>query len=161
MTYLQKYLVWAKKKDVNVKIFNLITKLNEIKTFVKHISCDCNWKCGSTTCNSNQKWNNDKCQGDFKKCGTCKKDFSWKFSTWICEKRRTMKIKRKDEQWKSLLINNCVWLNYKNTMLINVTKTVSLNHDDKKLRYNVAHYILNMFLLAVLSLLIIAINYYH
>ena len=46
-------------------------------------------------------------------------------------------------------------------MLINVTKTVSLNHDDKKLRYNVAHYILNMFLLAVLSLLIIAINYYH
>ena len=46
-------------------------------------------------------------------------------------------------------------------MLINVTKTVSLNHDDKKLRYNVAQYILNMFLLAVLSLLIIAINYYH
>ena len=36
------YGLSKKKKGVNVKIFYLITKLNEIKTLVKHISCDCN-----------------------------------------------------------------------------------------------------------------------
>ena len=36
------YSLSKKKKGVNVKIFYLITKLNEIKTLVKHISCDCN-----------------------------------------------------------------------------------------------------------------------
>ena len=32
-----------------------MAKINEAKTFVKHISCDCNWKFNSTACNSNQK----------------------------------------------------------------------------------------------------------
>ena len=32
---------------------------NEVKTLVKHISCDCKLKFDSATCNSNQKWNNE------------------------------------------------------------------------------------------------------
>ena len=28
----------------------------------KHISCDCRLKFNSTTCNSNQKWNNKSCK---------------------------------------------------------------------------------------------------
>ena len=60
MTYLRKY-VPSKTKDLNVKVFNLITRKNEVKTLVKHISCDCKCKFNSITCNSNQKWNNDKC----------------------------------------------------------------------------------------------------
>ena len=39
MTYLQKYIL-SKTKDVNVKTFNIITRINEAKTMVKHISCD-------------------------------------------------------------------------------------------------------------------------
>ena len=34
---------------------------NESKTFVKHISCDFKFRLNSTTCNSNQKWNNETC----------------------------------------------------------------------------------------------------
>ena len=48
-------------KDVNVKVFNMIRRKNEVKTLVKHILCDCKCKCNSTTCNSDQKWNNDTC----------------------------------------------------------------------------------------------------
>ena len=41
--------------DVNVKICNMKTRVNEAKTLVKHISCDCKCKFNNTTCNSNQK----------------------------------------------------------------------------------------------------------
>ena len=41
MTYLQKYVL-SKTKDINVKAFNIITRINEPKTLIKHISCDAN-----------------------------------------------------------------------------------------------------------------------
>ena len=53
--------VLSKTKDVNVKVFNMITRINEVKTMVKHISNDCKCKFNST-CYSNQEWNIDKCQ---------------------------------------------------------------------------------------------------
>ena len=28
-------------KDINVKVFNMITRINEAKTLIKHFSCDC------------------------------------------------------------------------------------------------------------------------
>ena len=36
----------------------MITNKNEAKTMTKNISCDCKCTFNSTTCNSNQKWNN-------------------------------------------------------------------------------------------------------
>ena len=51
-----------KTKDINFKAFNMITNKNEAKTIPKRISCDCKCKFNSTTCNSNQKWNNETCQ---------------------------------------------------------------------------------------------------
>ena len=44
-------------KETYVKVFNMITRINETKTLVKHISCDCKCKLNSTTCNWNQKRN--------------------------------------------------------------------------------------------------------
>ena len=52
MCYLQKYAFERKQKT-----FNMITKKDEAKTMMKHISCDCKCKFKSRTCNSNQKWN--------------------------------------------------------------------------------------------------------
>ena len=51
-----KICIPSKTKDVNVKVFNMITNRNEAKTMVKHISCDCKCNFNNTTCNSNQKW---------------------------------------------------------------------------------------------------------
>ena len=45
------------KQDVNVKVFSIITKTNQTKAMVKHISFDCKCKYNSKACNSNQKWN--------------------------------------------------------------------------------------------------------
>ena len=53
--------VSSKTKDVNGKVFNIVTNKNEDKTMVNHILCDRKWKFNSTTCNSNQKWNHETC----------------------------------------------------------------------------------------------------
>ena len=58
-----KICVPIKTKDINV---NVITRTNEIETFVKHIPCDCKYKFGSSACNSNQKLDNDNWQWELK-----------------------------------------------------------------------------------------------
>ena len=62
-----KMCVPSETKDVNVKVFNTITRINEVKTFIKHTSCASKCKFNSATCNSNQKSNNYGCQGKCKK----------------------------------------------------------------------------------------------
>ena len=67
--------------NANVKVYNMVTRMNEVKTLVKHISYDCKCKFASRTFNSNQKWNTvliDKCQSECKKYCTCKKGYGWK-----------------------------------------------------------------------------------
>ena len=54
-----------KAKSLNVKVFNMITKINETKTFIKHISCNYKFKFDNATCNLNQKWNNETCQYEY------------------------------------------------------------------------------------------------
>ena len=39
----------------------MITRIDKAETFLKHITCDCEYKFDSTKGNSNWKWNNDKC----------------------------------------------------------------------------------------------------
>ena len=53
--------VLSKTKNAHVKVFNMITRIYETKTLVKHISCDFKFKFNSATCNSYQKWNNGEC----------------------------------------------------------------------------------------------------
>ena len=42
-------------KEINVKVFKMITHRNEAAAITKHFSCDCKFKFNSTLCNSNQK----------------------------------------------------------------------------------------------------------
>ena len=63
------------KKDINVKVFNMITNKNESKTIVKHTSCNCMCKFNCTTCNSNQKSNNKTSQHESKNYQKCKKSY--------------------------------------------------------------------------------------
>ena len=62
-----------KIKDINVKVFNMITNKNEAKTIKKHILCDCKCKFNNTTCNSNQNCDNKTCQCECKNIVHAKK----------------------------------------------------------------------------------------
>ena len=61
-----KVCVRNKTKDLNLSVFNMITGINESKTLTKHVSCEFKCKFDGRKCNSNPKWNNDKC------CCECK-----------------------------------------------------------------------------------------
>ena len=78
-----KICVPSTTKDINVKVFTMITNKNKAKPIVKHISCDCKFRFSSTTCILNQKWNNETCQCESKIYRTCKKDYSGNPSTCI------------------------------------------------------------------------------
>ena len=59
----QIFTVCVPKKigNTKLKVFNMIPGINASKTLMKHILCDCRYKFDSSRCNSNKKWNNDKC----------------------------------------------------------------------------------------------------
>ena len=77
-----KVCVLNKTEDLNLKVFNMITGINESKT-LKHISCESKCKFDWRKCNSDQWWNNDKCE--CKKRHVCEKDYIWNPSTCSCE----------------------------------------------------------------------------
>ena len=58
-------------------MFNIIRGINELKPLAKHISCKCKCRFDGKKCNSDQWWNNDKCQYECKKCHACEKDYVW------------------------------------------------------------------------------------
>ena len=58
----------------------MIIRILEQKTLTKNISCKCKCKSDGIKCDSNQKWNNDKCQcecKDLKGHHVCRKDNIW------------------------------------------------------------------------------------
>ena len=66
MIHLVKCVFQTKTEDVNLSVFNMITRKNEPKTLAKDTSCECKCKFDGRKCNSNQNWNKDKCQCEFK-----------------------------------------------------------------------------------------------
>ena len=48
-------------KDLNVKVFNLISKTNETRFIKWHENCKCICRLDGIICNSKQRWNEDKC----------------------------------------------------------------------------------------------------
>ena len=66
----------SEKKDISVKVFNMIKNKNEAKMLKKRISYDFKCKFNSRAYNSNQKWNNKTCQYECKNYSQCKRDYS-------------------------------------------------------------------------------------
>ena len=67
-----------KVKSMNVKVFNLMSEVNETRVIVQHGLCES--KCGlnEKACNSKQKWNPDECRcecKEFDDCGSCEKSY--------------------------------------------------------------------------------------
>ena len=63
---------------LSLRMFSMITGINESKTLSKHILCECKCKFDGRECNSNQKWKNNECWCDCKnleKYRVSKKDY--------------------------------------------------------------------------------------
>ena len=47
-------------KNINVKVFNLMSKNNETRHIKWHETCKCKCRVDASVCNNKQRWNNDK-----------------------------------------------------------------------------------------------------
>ena len=61
LNHLSNQVCAPNKTDLNLRMFNMITGINESTTLAKQISCEYKYKFDDRKCNSNQKWNNNKC----------------------------------------------------------------------------------------------------
>ena len=53
-------------KNLNVKVFNLLTKTNQSRHIKWNESCKCICRLDKIICNNKQKWNKDKCRCECK-----------------------------------------------------------------------------------------------
>ena len=76
-------------KNVNMKVYNFVMKLNETRHVLWHESCKCVCKLNSSVCNSKQMWNSDTCRcdcnEDFSGIINCTKGYMWNPSTCECQ----------------------------------------------------------------------------
>ena len=49
-------------KNMNVKVFNLMSRIHETRIIIWHETCKCVCRLNSAACNSRQLWNEDKCR---------------------------------------------------------------------------------------------------
>ena len=67
-------------KNLNVKVFNLVSGTNETRRIEWHETCKCKCRFNSSVCNNKQRWNDDKCRCECKELidkGVCDKGFIW------------------------------------------------------------------------------------
>ena len=67
-------------KNLNVKVFNLMSRTNETRHIEWHETCKCECKFGANICNNKQRWNKDKCRCECKELidkGVWDKGFIW------------------------------------------------------------------------------------
>ena len=58
-------------ENTNVKIFNLMSRVNETRFLVRHESCECKYGLNESVCNSKQKRNCGEYRCDFKDSILC------------------------------------------------------------------------------------------
>ena len=81
--------------NINVKVFNLLSRTNETIHVKCHETCKCQCTLNASVCNNKQRWNNDKCRCERKEVidkGVWDKGFIWKPSNCECECKKSCDI---------------------------------------------------------------------
>ena len=53
-------------KNINVKVFNLVSRTNETRHIWLHKTCKCKCRLYASVCKNKQHWNKDKCRSECK-----------------------------------------------------------------------------------------------
>ena len=75
-------------KNLNVKVFNLMSRTNETRFIEWHETCKCKCRLDAIVCNNKQRWNKNKCRCECKELidkGMWDKGFIWNPSNCECE----------------------------------------------------------------------------
>ena len=75
-------------KDLNFKVFNLMSRTNETRHRKWHKTCKCKYRLDASVCNNKKRLNNDKCGCKCKELidkGACDKGYDWNPSNCECK----------------------------------------------------------------------------
>ena len=75
-------------KNLNHKVFNLVSGTNETRCIEWYVTCKCKCRFNSSVCNNKQRWNDDKFRCEYKELidrGVCDIGFIWDPSNCECE----------------------------------------------------------------------------
>ena len=74
---------------MNIKVFNLLSKTNEMHYVSWHETCACKYRLDASVCNDRQCWNSDQCRSECKELidkGRCGGGFIWNPRACECDK---------------------------------------------------------------------------
>ena len=163
--------VLTPKIYVPKEIKDMVSIKTEDKAMTEHISYDSKRKFNSTTCNSNQEWNNKTCQCECINYHKCEKENSWNPRTCIFENSKYLKSIANTSatecdaniiaiDYVSTKKANIITIKETKTIATNVTSTASINcHSKKEVRDG--HILDTVLLTIILLLIIIIISYYY
>ena len=75
-------------KNINVKVFNLMSRINETRQIIWHETCKCVCRLSSAACNNKQRWNDQKCRCKCRELDDkkgCDREYIWNQSNCQCE----------------------------------------------------------------------------
>ena len=75
-------------KNLNVKVFNLMSRSNETNSIKLHETCKCICRLNNIICNNKKRWNKDKCRCECRELideGEFDKMFIWNPNTCKCK----------------------------------------------------------------------------
>ena len=75
-------------KNLNIKVFNLLSRTNETRHIEWHETCKCKCRLDVNVCDNKQRWDEDKCRCECKELidkSMCDKGFIWNPSNCECE----------------------------------------------------------------------------
>ena len=76
-------------KNMNIKVFKLLARINGTRNIVWHETCKCVCQLTSAICNNGQEWNENKCKCECKEDLisklVCDEEYMWNLSTCACE----------------------------------------------------------------------------
>ena len=139
-------------KNVNIKVYNFLMRLNETRNVLWHESCKCVCRLNSSVCNSKQIWNSDTCRCNcnegFAGVVSCDKGYMWNPSTCECQCDKWCKT----EQY--LDYKTCVCKNRLVGRLIEVCTSVinetMINNKDSSNNNTLQNVFIGLFSVAVL-----------
>ena len=156
-------------KNLNVKVFNLMSRTNETRQIKWHESCKCICRSDKIICNNKQKWNKDKCRCECKELideGVCNKSYIWNPSNCECECDKSCNISeyldyencKCKKNLGDKLIDECTETIEK-TKLVNIT----FNENENNYKHNSCrvYIVLMIIFLTIFTVIIVYLIYYN
>ena len=160
-------------KNLNIKVFNLVTGTNETRCIGWHESCKCKCRFNSSVCNNKQRWNDDKYRCECKELidkGVCDKVFILNPSNCECECYKSCDFSEyldyKNCECKNRFVNKLVERSYteectENTEETRLVEITSAKNENQHKRSSCTLYIVLFSIFLQLTLRLVSIFFVY